>query len=151
MKFKTIIRSQGFNFEVKLSFNKRKEGLNNNSSSKYTQVHLLQSSTMVRKYSKPLIEGIENGPQISQWTRSKVEEQMLFSLGKGSLFCLSKGQTVQTRSFLSQKITSGIIELIKCNLDEEGWPILLCHKTEFETVMLLHETRLQSATTEEGE
>ena len=97
------------------------------------------------------MEGTENGPQISQWTRSKMEEQMLFSLGKRSLFCLAKGQTVQTGSSLSQKITSGIIELIKCNLDEDGWPILLCHKTEFGTVVLLHETRLQSATIEEGE
>ena len=80
-----------------------------------------------------------------------MEEQMLFSLGKGSLFCLAKGQIVQIGSSLSQKITSRIIELIKCNLDEEGWPILLCHKIEFETVELLHETRLQSEATKEGE
>ena len=97
------------------------------------------------------MEGTEKGPQISQWTRSKMEEQMLLSLGKGSLFCLAKGQTVQTGSSLSQKVTSRIIKLIKCNLDEDGWLILLCHKTEFETVVLLHKTRLQSAITEEGE
>ena len=60
---------------------------------------------MVRKYLKPLMEGTENGPQISQRTRSKMEEQMLFSLGKESLFCLAKGQTVQIGSSLSQKIT----------------------------------------------
>ena len=80
-----------------------------------------------------------------------MEEQMLFSLGKGSLFCLTKGQTLQTGNSLLQNVTSRIIELIKCNLDEEGWPILLCHKIEFETVELLHETRLQLAATEEEE
>ena len=45
---------------------------------------------------------------------------MLFSLRKGSLFCLAKGQTVQTGNSLSQNVKSRIIELIKCNLDEEG-------------------------------
>ena len=80
-----------------------------------------------------------------------MEEKMLFSLGKVSLFYLAKGQIVQTRNSLSQNVTLGIIELIKHNLDEEGWPILLCHKIEFETVELLHETRLQSEATKEGE
>ena len=39
---------------------------------------------------------------------------------KEAFFCLAKGQTMQTGSSLSQKITSGTIELIKCNLDEDG-------------------------------
>jgi len=39
---------------------------------KKTQVHLLQSSTMVRKYLKPSIVGIEKGPLISQWIISKM-------------------------------------------------------------------------------
>ena len=54
MKFRTIIRSQGFNFEVKLSFNKRKEGLNNSSSIifEFQQIYASTSTTIINNGQK---------------------------------------------------------------------------------------------------
>ena len=55
------------------------------------QVALMASSTMVRKYLWPPEVGMENGPQTLIWTRSKGESHLLFSKGKGSLFCFARG------------------------------------------------------------
>ena len=59
---------------------------------KYTQVHLLWSSTKVRKYFDPFKERVEYGPQMSAWTKSKQDKEMLEEWVKGNLCYLAKGQ-----------------------------------------------------------
>ena len=44
---------------------------------------------------------------MSHWMRSKIE-QILFSLGKASLFCFARGQTIQRYKSEWEKDTSAI-------------------------------------------
>ena len=62
---------------------------------KYTQVALVASSTIVKKYLKPSKVGVEYGPQTSIWSKSKVELLRLLLKGKGKRFFLAKGQIPQ--------------------------------------------------------
>ena len=64
----------------------------------------------------------------------------MFSLGKGSLFCFASGQIVHKGRSKLEKDTSSTIELSNCDLDDEGWPSLLCHRTNFETIQTLLQT-----------
>ena len=54
------------------------------------------SLTIVRKHLCPSVVEIENGPQTSILTRSKGLADLLLSKGNGSLFCLAKGQILQS-------------------------------------------------------
>jgi hypothetical protein len=56
---------------------------------KYSHVKRLLSSTTVKKYLKPSIEGVDKGPHISIWTISKVFAEIVELLGKGKRFCLA--------------------------------------------------------------
>ena len=47
---------------------------------------------IVKKYLAPLKEGMEYGPQTSQWIRSKHFEREITVKGKGLLECSAKGQ-----------------------------------------------------------
>ena len=106
------------------------------------QVNLLQSSTIVRKYLKPLKEGTEKGPQISQWIRSNTEEQTWFSLGKGNFFCFAIGQIVHIGKSKIEKDTSVALVIIPCILNKEGWPNLLYQRTDLlVTSTLLQDTK----------
>ena len=67
---------------------------------KYTPVHLLWSSTKVRKYLDPFKEGVEYGPQMSAWTKSKQDKEMLEEWVKGNLCCLAKGQMWQSKGIV---------------------------------------------------
>jgi hypothetical protein len=55
----------------------------------------LEKSTMVKKYLTPLRQSIEKGPQMSQWSKSKILLDMKSLTGKGKQCCLANGQTVQ--------------------------------------------------------
>mgnify|MGYP006869198786 CR=1 FL=1 len=71
---------------------------------------------------------------MSAWTKSKQEEDAVTEWGKGSLFCLAKGQTLHSKILLSlQELKAGTMFFIKASLCEEGWPNLQCHnlKTSF--------------------
>ena len=92
---------------------------------KYTQVHLLWSSTKVRKYLDPFKEGVEYGPQMSTWTKSKQDKEMLEEWVKCKLCYLGKGQMWQSKGLvLLQDLISGTILFNKVNLCEDGWPNL---------------------------
>ena len=90
----------------------------------------MQSSTIVRKYLKPFKEGTKKRPQISQWIRSNIEKQTWFSLGKGSLFSFARGQTVHIGKSEVKKVTSKAVAVTLCILNREGWPNLLCQRTD---------------------
>ena len=93
---------------------------------KYTQVHQEQSSTMVKKYLKPLTVETEKGPHISQWIKSKHAFNTWELEGKCSFFCLAKGQISQWNCLLELK--RGILfSYIKANLVFYRCPKRECH------------------------
>jgi len=73
-------------------------------------VYIEQSSTMVKKYLLPWIDGIEYGPHRSTWIKSKHFLDLDVLRGKGSLFCFAKWQTSQTKDLLY--LTKGNLFLI---------------------------------------
>lgn len=88
----------------------------------------MQSSTKVRKYQKSSVVGIEKGPHVSQWTRSKAFLDTWFVFGKGSIFCFAIGQIVQVKFSLLFIAIWGIQwERSNC-LEMEGCPNVACHR-----------------------
>ena len=63
---------------------------------RYNHVDLVASSTIVRKYWKPSWVALTNGPQTSQWIRSRALEEIWLEQGNGSRFCLAIGQRMQS-------------------------------------------------------
>ena len=68
---------------------------------------LVASSTMVRKYLKPSWVSLANGPQTSQWIKSKALFEIWVKDGNGSLFYFAIGQRTQFL-LLWKDCTSGI-------------------------------------------
>ena len=77
---------------------------------------------MVRKYLEPFREGVEYGPQISTWIRSKLGTETWVDEVNGSLFCLARGHTEQLERFLLslKQETSGTMDFNKANLCEDA-------------------------------
>ena len=73
------------------------------------------------KYLEPFNEGTEYGPQISTWTKSKLDLEIWVN---GNLLCLSIGQTVQEEEVLLQHEIKDTQFCNKCILCEDGWPSL---------------------------
>ena len=90
---------------------------------RYNHVDLVASSTIVRKYWKPSWVALTNGPQTSQWIRSKALEEIWLEQGKGSCFCLAIGQTMQSL-LLCKDGTLGNLK---------RWPSLRCQRYGLET------------------
>lgn len=68
---------------------------------KLTQVYLLKSSTMVRKYLWPWWVGILYGPQTSKWIKSKLLLLTESPFGNGVLCCLDCEQKMHEEIFFS--------------------------------------------------
>ena len=62
-------------------------------------MYLEKSSTTVRKYRCPWIEGVEIGPQTSMCIRSKAQTDLELLVEKGNRFCFANGQIVQVLLF----------------------------------------------------
>ena len=91
-------------------------------------MHLVKSSTIVKKNLKPSIVLVANGPQRSQWSKSKALDETCLLAVKGSLFCFERWQMSQQEVVL--------LILASCtscfnnwSLEWDGCPNLLCHKT----------------------
>ena len=99
--------------------------------SRYTQVHLVKSS-IVKKNLKPSIVLVANGPQRSQWIKSKSLLDTWVLEAKGSFFCFEKWQMSQQEAVLLVSTTCTNC-FNKWSLEWEGCPNLLCHKVDEET------------------
>ena len=80
---------------------------------------------MVRKYLCPSVVETKNDPQTSIWTRSKRLTSLLLSKGNGSLFCLAKGQMLQ--SLVQQCWRKERTWLKEWIFISDGCPSLECH------------------------
>jgi hypothetical protein len=128
LEFRTIIRMQTLNFEIKLCLYKAKKRFNKGTSLRlaFHEMHPSKPGIIIhnreRKKTEPFIDGVAIGPQISQWTISKGIQVWVVCTGKWILCCLAKGQTEQM-SLLIQEI-SGKLWRKDCILDAKGWPNL---------------------------
>lgn len=89
---------------------------------RYTHVARVQSSTTVKKYLCPSIVNTENGPQISQYIKSKANFDKWELLRKCNFFCLAYWHIVQ--GILGSLIPYTYL-LKKFIQEMEGWPSLL--------------------------
>ena len=87
---------------------------------------------MVRKYLDPFGEGVEQGPQISTYIKSKHEDEVETDVGKDSLFCLGSGQIEQSNPLLLQEMMSST----------KGWPNLQCQGLVSSIALILQELRV---------
>jgi hypothetical protein len=77
LEFRTIIRMQTLNFEIKLCLYKAKKRFNKGTSLRlaFHEMHPSKPGIIIhnreRKKTEPFIDGVAIGPQISQWTISK--------------------------------------------------------------------------------
>ena len=97
-----------------------------------TQVHLVWSSIIVKKYLKPSRVGVGIGPQTSQWIKEKATESILLCVGKDNRFCLANGQTVQWFEWswiLQMEEPIETKSVINCKFEYEVCPSLKCHKS----------------------
>jgi len=60
-----------------------------------SQVYLLKSSTMVRKNCEPLVDCVEKEPQMSTWTKSKENFELLLLIRNDKCLCFVKEQILQ--------------------------------------------------------
>ena len=88
---------------------------------------LVASSTMVRKYLKPLWVDLAKGPHTSQWIRSKGVADKWLKKGNGKRFCLAMGQRVQVL-LLWTLLTLGIQLCKTWSLESEACPSLRCQR-----------------------
>ena len=98
---------------------------------KYTQVHLVKSSTIVKKNLKPSTVLVANGPQSSQWSKLKALVETWVLAVKGSLFCFEKWQMSQQEAVLLI-LTSCTSCFNNWSLEWDRCPNLLCHKANEE-------------------
>ena len=92
----------------------------------------MASSTIVRKYWKPSWVALTNGPQTSQWIRSKSLEEIWLEQGKGSRFYLAIGHTMQSL-LLCKDGTSGKQWCKAWSLSSDTWPSRRCQRYGLET------------------
>ena len=84
----------------------------------------------MKKNLKPSIVLVANGPQRSQWIKSKGLLDTWVLEAKGSFFCFEKWQMSQQAILL---VTSKCTNCFnKRSFEWEGSPNLLCHKSEDE-------------------
>ena len=97
--------------------------------SKYVQVALEKSSTIVKKYLHLFIVGDLYGPQMSIWMSSKGNAAWEALGEKGDAWFLAKGQIVQENISELQGIESER-DFICLRVVAEGCPNLECHSME---------------------
>ena len=94
-------------------------------------MHLVKSSTIVKKNLKPSTVLVANGPQRSQWSKSKGLVETWVLAVKGSFFCFEKWQISQQEVILLI-LTSCTSCFNNWSLEWDGCPNLLCHKADEE-------------------
>lgn len=93
---------------------------------RYTQVNLLKSLTIVKKYLYLCIVWTWNGPQMPQWINWKIEEVTKLEIGNGNFFCFAKWQVWQC---LQSEMVETPKSFYKCvSFIIEGCPSLKCHR-----------------------
>lgn len=91
--------------------------------SKWTQMAHEKSSTILKKYLKPLYVGQWKGTHMSAWSNSNIWEDLMKPFWKERLCCLACGQIWHTEGTLWKGGKKCFI------LPSETWPNLSCHKS----------------------
>lgn len=95
--------------------------------------------------------GVEKGPHVSQWMRSKALGATWLALGKGNLFCLAKGQIEQENWTSLFKVICEIQRESNSCLEMEGFPSLACHRCTLWHLFLTEVRESKQADTDSAE